>query len=289
MLIDDTHRGWVFGTVTASLVATAGYVPYHLVSLHGPSGGSVVGLVYGFVGTAAMLVVGLLGWRRRVRTLLIGPAAWWLKVHLYVGAFGFLCILFHSGFQLGGTLSTVLMGLFVFVLGSGVFGLTLQQSFPTRMMTELPRESVFEEIPHVLGQLVDEADAHVNAATSPARSEPGDATATATAAAPPEGSEPLKTFHFHVVRPYLLGEPSKLDPFSHRLWDAGPFVHMRKVLPPAFKETLSMLESACEESRQLRKQQRLHGRLVAWLFVHVPLSYALLFLSAVHAVVALRY
>jgi hypothetical protein len=49
------------------------------------------------------------------------------------------------------------------------------------------------------------------------------------------------------------------------------------------------LEAICEERRELAQQKRLHHWLHGWLLVHVPLSLALLLLSAAHAVLALRY
>jgi hypothetical protein len=54
-------------------------------------------------------------------------------------------------------------------------------------------------------------------------------------------------------------------------------------------EALHDLEVMCEERRQLARQRRLHRWLHGWLLVHVPLSYALLLLSAVHAFQSLRY
>ena len=53
--------------------------------------------------------------------------------------------------------------------------------------------------------------------------------------------------------------------------------------------TLHELEAICEERWQLAQQKRLHHLLHGWLFVHVPLSAALLLLSVAHAVIALRY
>ena len=49
------------------------------------------------------------------------------------------------------------------------------------------------------------------------------------------------------------------------------------------------LENICEEKRQLDQQSRLHKVLHGWLLVHIPLSYALLVLGAVHAVMALKF
>ena len=61
MLIDRTHRGWIVGCLIALLIATAIYIPYSRASLHGPTGGSVLGLTYGILGFALMIFAGLLG------------------------------------------------------------------------------------------------------------------------------------------------------------------------------------------------------------------------------------
>ena len=67
------------------------------------------------------------------------------------------------------------------------------------------------------------------------------------------------------------------------------FEELRRRLPPALHDTVKDLEDICEEERQLNRQARLHYWLHGWLLLHVPLSFALLLLGAVHAVMALRY
>ena len=54
--------------------------------------------------------------------------------------------------------------------------------------------------------------------------------------------------------------------------------------------TLERLTAICEERRQMADQIRLHHWLHGWLFIHLPLSMALLVLTIVHIVMALiRY
>jgi len=49
------------------------------------------------------------------------------------------------------------------------------------------------------------------------------------------------------------------------------------------------LQSIVDERRQLERQRKTQYLLHGWLWVHVPLSMAMLVLILVHAVVALRY
>jgi hypothetical protein len=64
---------------------------------------------------------------------------------------------------------------------------------------------------------------------------------------------------------------------------------LRILLPQNLHSSVDDLENICEEKRQLDKQTQLHKLLHGWLLVHIPLSYALLLLGAVHAVMALKF
>jgi hypothetical protein len=59
----------------------------------------------------------------------------------------------HSGFRLGGPMTTLLMVLYAIVMASGIYGLVLQHLMPRLMKERLPAETVFEQIPHIRAQL----------------------------------------------------------------------------------------------------------------------------------------
>jgi len=95
------------------------YAVYVSRAVNGPRAGSWPGLVYGAAGLTLMLYAGVLGLRRRVPTWRVGRATTWLKGHLWLGLLSYALILLHSGFQLGGPLTLVLMILFTLVVASG--------------------------------------------------------------------------------------------------------------------------------------------------------------------------
>ena len=265
------HRGWIIACLLIAAAATALYVPYHLKALNGPSGSSWPGLIYGSVGLALMLYAGVLGARRKVPTWRLGRATTWMKGHIWLGLLSVPLILFHSGFQLGGALTTVVMLLLGLVVLSGLFGLALQQFLPRMMLTLVPAETIYEEIPHVLEQLCEEA-----------------AELVAAVGEPPESPSPLQEFYRHYLQPFLQGS-GREGPLTTPAQSGVRFQEMRTRLPPPLHQTLSELEALCDERRQLALQARLHHWLHGWLLVHVPLSMALLLLSLAHAVIALRY
>ena len=164
MLIDSGHRRWIVASVLMLVVATVVYVPYVRAALNGPSGGSLPGLVFGIVGFAFMIFAGLLGARRKVPTWRIGRGTAWMRGHIWLGLVSFPLILFHGGFHFGGTLTTVLMILFIIVYVSGIVGVILQQTLPRLMLTRVPLETVYEQIDSVVLQLLAESDGLVGAA-----------------------------------------------------------------------------------------------------------------------------
>jgi hypothetical protein len=306
LLIDHTHRKWFVGTAVGLAIAMAVYVPYAFQSPQGGSGGSTLGLVYGSVGFAFMLFAGLLGLRKKFPVWRVGRAQTWMRAHLWLGLVSFPLILLHGGFHFGGSLTRVLMWLFIFVFVSGLLGAALQHFMPRLQTAQLPLETIYEQIDRVRSQLAEEASRLVEESCAALEGEVSGASAQQRAIAASAGANwdvtvasglqadeqagsELRRFLLVEVQPYLektgahgarLGNPS-LAPAIFR--------QLRVLFPPALHSSIDDLENICDEKRQLDKQNRLHKLLHGWLLVHIPLSYALLVLGAWHAVVAVRF
>jgi hypothetical protein len=262
MIIDRSHRPWIAMTAGALVLAAIVYA-WHQATWHsGPTGASPAGLAFGIAGYALMLFAGLLGARKKVPTWRLGRAQTWMRGHLWLGLLSFPVILFHGGFAWKGPLTAVLMLLFFIVIVSGILGAALQHFLPRVLTSQVPLETIYEEIPHVRAQLLAEADELAQASGVDAEI----------------GERALfQQIYQSAIRPQLEHAP------------AGMFLQIRASVAPAFYHVLADLERICEEHRQMNRQRRLYHWLHAWLLVHVPVSIALLVLGAIHAVVALRY
>jgi hypothetical protein len=319
VLIDKSHKSWFVFFVVALLGSGAYFFYYRHQSylppqMTGPSGQSWPGLGFGIAGFAMMIFCGMLGIRRKVRVWKVGKGQTWLRAHIWLGLLAFPLILFHSGLLFGHGLSLWLMILFSIVVVSGIVGVVLQNIIPRAMLVRVQAETTFEQIPHVIEVLRDEADQLVasvcgtlgNERTRNEDERPlGGSNATlkrdgvvqgkvvksrAMSAGVQEGSEPLKTFYLAEVQPFLNTRFKADSRLSMQRSAIAVFSHARTLVPEPLHETLRDLESVCEERRQLALQVRLHYWLHLWEFLHIPVSYALLVMSAVHAVVALtRY
>jgi hypothetical protein len=326
MRMDRSQRGWAFASLAILAASAVLYTIYASNSPEGPRGGSTVGLGFGMVGFAFMIFAALLGARKRVPVWRVGRAQAWMRGHLWLGFLALPIILFHGGFHFGGTLTRTLMWLLIFTVFSGLFGAALQHYIPRVMTSELPLETIYDEIDHVRSLLREEADRAVEslcgsmglnktvdgeiqraggftalrtiaASAVPLRTSAAvSAGASRAVAAAPEiillteeESAPLRRFYLQEMRPFL-DHPER---HGQRLGDAqkaaSAFAGLRTLLPAAAHETLGDLADICDEARQLQRQARLHRWLHGWLLVHIPLSLALILLGAVHAVMALRF
>lgn len=325
MRIDRTHRTWAIASIAILAASLIVFVVYALNAPQGPRGGSAIGLLFGIMGFGFMIFAALLGARKRVPTWRLGRAQAWMRGHLWLGSLALPMILFHGGFHFGGTLTRLLMWLLIITVASGVFGAALQHYVPRVMTSDVPLETIYDEIGHVRSLLREEADRAVEAvcgnlglvkssegesqraggfsalrpiaaATVPLRTSPAVSAGAGAAVAAAserillskEQSAPLRSFYLSDMRPFL-----ELAKRGNRLSDAAKassaFAGLRTLVPAAAHATLSDLEDICDEARQLTRQEQLHRWLHGWLLVHIPLSLALILLGAVHAVMALRY
>jgi len=282
MLLDAKHKPWIWTVVGLTLASTAAYVPYHILSPNGPRGSSWPGLAWGLSAFALMVFAGLLGLRRMFPNARIGRPEAWLRAHLWLGLLAVPWSFFHAGFRFGGALTLVLMILLILVTLSGIFGVILQQILPRVMTGRVTMETVYEQVGHVLEQLLAEADAFMTPLVGPL------VEAVVSGPTPAEGGSALREFYVKQVRPFLAGAAAA-GPLSDPRKSAVAFASVRPLIPPKLQETLRDLEVVCEERRQLLTQKKLHAWLHGWLLIHVPLSYALLLLGVAHAVGSLRF
>lgn len=307
MLIDRSHRPWFLFTLAALVATGIGYAIYSAMSVRGPSGGSVVGLIYGSVGYALMLFAGLLGVRKRYPVWRVGRATTWMRGHLWLGLLSFPLILFHAAFSLGaGALTRTLMVLFIVVVVSGLLGAVLQHFLPRLMTERVQLETIYEQIDSVRAQLLEEAEKIVaelrsalegdlswadekQRATAASAGTRGGLTIASGLGADDHTSGIIGDFFDAELRPFLSQAGGSQCSLADKAKASGMFGQLRVQVPRNLWPKLADLESLCDEKRGIDRQQRIHHVLHGWLLVHVPLSYALLVLGAIHAIFALRY
>ena len=323
MLIDRPnlrqHLPWIVACLAVAALASVWYFAAAARSSDWPGGSSLPGLTLGLAGGLICLFELALWGRKKLRAWRIGRTQVWMRAHIWLGLLAVPLLVYHSGFRWGGTLSTVLMVLFLVVVASGVWGLVLQQFLPTVMFEEVPAETIYSQIDHIAGHITREAERLVVATCGPEEKEgeppvaapedeagsgsshlvvgavrtagrmQGKVLETLAPAAPVPNTELLRSFFRDSVKPYLKGGARTGSSLRLPSRAASVFEEVRTRLPAAAHPTVHALEGLCEQRRQLDRQRRLHFWLHNWLLVHLPLSVALIVLMFVHVYVALRY
>jgi hypothetical protein len=300
MLINKDTKPWAAVAIVLFLIATALYIPYHFYSQpEGPSGGTWPGIIYGVVGTGMILFAMALTPRKKLRTLRVGRAYWWVQGHIWFGLLAFPVIIYHAGLRpglWGGYLPWALMIVFLLIELSGIFGLIMQNILPSKILRDVAYETIFEQIEAVVGKLRDEADAKFTAAVG-RREEmafdmdnvPTGAVAVVTAEETKSTTALVESFYRQSVVPFLATKYDKSLPLASVGQSNAAFDQLRLRTPLALHDAINDLQSIVDERRQLQRQRMLHYWLHGWLWVHVPLSAALLILTIVHIFVALAY
>lgn len=288
MLIEwEGHKRWMIATGVLAGGAIAGQAWLNGRLPGGWTGGTVAGMWYGVAGSLLMIYAGLLAAHRKVPKFwwLVGTRRAFLKGHIWLGLLSGVVILCHSGYRWGGPLELVLWIVFLLVLGSGIFGLFLQQLLPRLITTRVICEVPYEQIPHVCQGLQAKADKLVgeisgNTTDTMGMETRGDVVSAAA----------LETFYTSQVRPFLAPEYPRSSPLASALVAKEEFERITS-LPglTSRHKMLKQLQDLCDERRLLAVQDRIHHWLHAWLLIHVPLSIALLVLGVAHVGMSLYY
>src|SRR3954453_12153114 len=193
------HLPWfvfvLLATAAASVLYVGNFYPEQLPSwLHLPPrliqtptehhtvGGTPLGLWFGAISLGIFIFAALLSLRKKIPLWRIGTVQRWLRAHIWLTILTIPLVLLHSGFRLGGAMTTFLMVLYGIVMVSGFYGLFLQHVMPRLMKERLPAETVFEQIPHIRSQLAVAAE-KMRDSFKPAPPKKPDAAAPAPSAA----------------------------------------------------------------------------------------------------------
>ena len=270
-----TYRSGLWLWISA---ATAVGLVFHYVSYQSRTvayGGSIEGLLYGVAGTGLIAVLMYLGIRRRSYASSMGTLQGWVSAHVYLGLLTLLLIPMHAGFRFGWDVHTLAFVLLAIVVLSGVLGLFLYRTIPgrlTRYEAGQQADTIDPEIARLLSDMralmKDKSDALVQIykaelAASQSRDSKGWS---------------------------LLFKGQGGDLLAERSADLAKKV---STIPPSDQATFQILSQLLLKKTQLEvnllHQMQLRNVLQAWLYVHVPVSLAMVFAVGVHLIAVFLY
>ncbi len=241
-----------------------------------PSGGTVGGLIYGSLGLAAILVLMFMGIRKRSYASHLGTVQGWVSAHIYLGLLTLLVIPMHAGFHFGWDVHTLAFVLLVVVVLSGLGGLMLYLTVPP-MLTKYESGMLPDKIESELNRIVGEMKPLASGKTGL-----------------------FQRFYFEeawrafTTKPQgwrlLFANPKPSSPLNARVQ------YLNRILPqiPAsqhedFSQFSALVLQKSEMESYLAGQMRLKNALQAWLYMHVPVSIAMVAAVIVHLLVVFYY
>lgn len=234
-----------------------------------------VAMYTGWLLLALVLGLAFFNARKKLPFLPLLDANTWMQVHIYAGWIAVLVFLLHTGIRWpDGRLESLLALAFSFVAVSGVFGLWLSRWLPPRLARS-GESLVYERIPALRHRLLAEAKELVRTAEVETQ------------------STTLGDFHLNFLGEYFARRPRLLAPLTgddraHHVV-SREFTALRRFLNDRETVFANQLAELVETKRNLDFQLAGQRLLKVWLFVHVPLTYTLLVLTAAHVWVVLSF
>ena len=270
-----TYRSgrWLWISLASALVLVLHYLYYRSRTV--AYGGSVEGLLYGVAGTGLIAILMYLGIRKRSYSSSSGTLQGWVSAHVYLGLLTLLLIPMHVGFRFGWDVHTLAFVLLAVVVLSGIVGIVMYLNMTSRL-TKFEAGQQADNIDGEIGRLLvdmralvkDRSDALVQLYKSEV---------AALQEARPQGWSLL-----------LRGQGSDL--LALRSADLAKKVSSIPSEDQAAFQILSqLLLKKAQLELNLMRQMRLRNALQAWLYVHVPVSIALVVTVGLHLVVVFMY
>lgn len=219
---------------------------------------------------ALMLVLALYNFRKKFTFLPLGTSSGWLQFHIYAGFLTVFLFVLHLSFKLpDGPFEILLALLYLSVAGSGLVGLFITRFFPPRLSTR-GEEIIFERIPTFIVEIRQRAEDLLVKSVSDAN------------------STTVSQFCEDRLRPFFA-RPRHF--WRHVLQTTRPRYALLAAIESQYrylnddeKQALKEIESLVCVKDDLDYQYALQAALKLWLFVHIPLTYALLIFTVVHLV-----
>lgn len=270
----------------ALLIVGASLAAYWLDDPQEPAnGGTMLGYTLGTLGALLIVWLTWFGVRKRRYASGMGTVQGWLSAHVYLGLALIVVVLLHAGFQVGWNIHSLPLALMMLVIASGLYGVFVYLKYPEKLSENRGGASRSE----LLDQL-DEIDRRSNrvAAGLP---RPFADLVTSGVQRTALGSTLWQRLR-GVDRSQIQigdrivsnqGQEAALDWLAERQSQADA------ESATSIAELSALLRNKRRLLRQVGEDLRMQAAIEIWLYVHVPLTAALLVALLAHIVTVFLY
>lgn len=265
--------------------------------LEGATGSSALGYTLGTVAALLILWLAALGVRKR-RYHQAGMFRGWVSAHVYLGLALLVIGTLHTGFELGLNIHTLAWLLMVLVISSGVVGIVCYSVYPRALLqlkSALPPAQQLEQIQELNDraiQLADElgADVHRQVVRSCSRMQLGGGFWRQLLGARRQSQNLLQS-----IQEQLVAQASEKKTSAPALGATTMFM-ASEVLKSGgrdrsskLRQLIDLLGQRDEKVWRLNQEITYSARMRAWLYLHIPLTVALLGALLAHVLVVFLY
>lgn len=206
--------------------------------------------------------------RKLLTFLPLGSSSLWLQIHLYAGWLTLALFAVHIGFRVpNGWLESILAVIYLAVAGSGIVGIVLSRTAAPRL-TSRGESVLYERIPAHYKQVREQAEELVLQTVKQSN---------APTIADFYSSTLIRFFHGQCnTLAHLFGVSRQRHNLLHDLHA------LERYLSATERASLTQIVQLVEIKDDLDFQYAVQRSLKYWLFVHIPLTYALLIITAAH-------
>ncbi len=257
-----------------------------------PNGGSWQGYTLGGISAGLIIWLSLLGIRKRSYRSRLGTVQGWTSAHVYLGTGLIIIATLHCAFQFGPNVHTLLYVLMAGVIISGFFGLYVYLTYPRRLArvrSGRRRKEWLTELNRVdarIRDLAQKCEARTRAVVESAidrTSLGGGVIAQLRGADRSLVLDPRQA----ATAPKVVSNRDQETVIDH-LSSAVPRAGKRDEAL-VLQELLSVFGRRRTVLARLRKDIRLQAWMQIWLYVHIPLTVAVLAALVVHVTVVFLY
>lgn len=264
------HANFRWAKISAGLCLLV-IVSYALIDVTPrPNGGSWYGYTLGTIGAGLILWLTALGYRKRKMTNDAWSLKAWTSAHVYLGLSLIVIATWHTGFQLGWNVHTLAWALMMLVILSGLFGVVAYATLPAALSNNRDEMTQMQML-----EAIRAFDRQLNAAAQPLP--------------PAESAQVLASLE---QDPFAGGIVARLTGRYPNLATAAARATLTAAQGgdiEARAKVIGLLSQKESALARLREHLRIRALLEIWLYVHVPLTFALIAALSAHIISVFFY
>lgn len=255
---------WFKVASVLAIICILGYALIDVEPRH--NGGSWYGYTLGTLGAGLIVWLSLLGVRKRKITEGRWSLKNWTSAHVYLGLALIVIGTLHTGFQLGWNVHTLAYVLMMIVIISGIYGITVYATLPQKISAnrnQMTKAQMLESLAAIDRQLESAA-------------------------------QPLERGDSDLVIEALEQDPFRFGIIA-RISGNYPRCRTNKALANLSprnedgEKVVKLLRKRRAQLEQIRGQMRLRALLDIWLYIHIPVTIALIAALAAHIISVFYY